>query len=146
MLVPIPLARLLAMSFSVVFFVASSSAQNDEANNWLLESSIEEHLLGKSFKGFLSHHWSMHHYWSECIDLNGTTVYRSWSTEQKVGKLFTRSPDQACFDYGDEVACFRVRPFLDGYIFRPVSGGLADLGVDFIVGRVESQTHACKIN
>lgn len=139
-------ARLLATSLSVAAFITPCSAENDEANNWLLESEIEAHLLGKNFKGFLSHHSSMHHYWSECIDLNGATVYRSRSTEQKIGQLFTKPPDQACFEYDDEVACFRVRPLLDGYIFRPVSGRMADLGVDFIAGRPEPRTQACEID
>lgn len=139
-------ARLLALSLSLVLINAPCSAEDDEASNWLLEGEIKEHLLGKNFEGFLSHHWSLDHYWSECIDLNGTTVYRSWSTEQKAGKLFTRSPDQACFDYGDEMACFRVRPFVDGYLFRPISGGMAELGVDFIAGRAEPHTQVCQID
>lgn len=142
-MVPISLAYL-ASSLSVATITLPSSAESEEAVNWLSESEIEEHLLGKRLRGFLDHHSSMHLYWSECIDLNGKTVYRSWSTEHKVGQLFTKSPDHACFKYDDEEACFRVRPYFDGYLFQPVKGKLADFDLNFIAAHVEPQSQACE--
>lgn len=139
------LVRLLAKSWIIAAFLMPCAAESEDAVNWLSESEIEQHLLGKSLRGFLDHHSSMHLNWSECIDLSGTTVYRSWSTEQKVGQLFTKSPGHACFKYDDEEACFRVRPFMDGYLFQPVNGRLADLGLNFIAAHVESQSQACLI-
>ena len=111
---------------------------------WLGEEEIKQQMFGKRFRGGFVPGLG-HMYWSECIDTSGRSVYSSWSTSEQIGQLTTNSSDQACFKYAEEENCFRVGRFDEQvYVFRPLSGRMAEEGIDFWAVQKDLESPTCR--
>lgn len=79
--------------------------------------------------------------WEECIEPDGTSVYRFRGVEQ-VGFMHIHDNGVVCFDYGQghqSTNCFRVSRRGDGYTFY---GGAGSGGV-FEATQVEREIETC---
>jgi hypothetical protein len=136
--------QLIVISLFIAISSGPSIAETELRVTWLNEEEISNHLLGKHFSGVLSRTW--HHFdWSECIETTGRTVYSSSSTFEQIGQLTTKDPGQACFKYAQEENCFHVGVYENEiYVFRPLSGRMAEFGIDFWALRKSLASERCE--
>lgn len=120
-------------------FPLAAMAQHAPNARELNSETIQDEIYGVILEGTTG----FDEYWTECIDLNGDTIYY-FAGEVKRGKMKLYDPGVMCFAYDEADAetdnCFTARRLgSDQYVFEPANG----LGNPFRTTRVIRNVDVC---